>query len=315
MTRETKIGLLVGLAFIIVIGILLSDHLTSTTEPASAPLGMVGPKTRDSLTTLGRPTVPVTVEAPPPVTPRSVVVTAEENKRPVAPVSAVVTMTQGEQQAGTPVTPTSPTTVAGGPTNASDPLVQLAQQHGSELEVVGQPTQQTATPTQVIVQTPTGTTAAFKEYKAQEGDSLSRIASKTMGSGNKTNRDAIVRANPSLKDNPNMIVVGKVYLIPTAATIASAPPAPQVQTPIAPTKAAVLADATAKESGIVWYTVKENENLWKIAAEQLGSGNAWTTIKDMNKDVLKGGEVVRTNMRLRLPAKGAAKEATASARD
>ena len=33
MTRETKIGLLVGLAFIIVIGILLSDHMTSTTQP------------------------------------------------------------------------------------------------------------------------------------------------------------------------------------------------------------------------------------------------------------------------------------------
>ena len=33
MTRETKIGLLVGLAFIIVIGILLSDHIGSTTEP------------------------------------------------------------------------------------------------------------------------------------------------------------------------------------------------------------------------------------------------------------------------------------------
>ena len=30
-------SLLVGLAFIIVIGILLSDHMTSTTEPAKAP--------------------------------------------------------------------------------------------------------------------------------------------------------------------------------------------------------------------------------------------------------------------------------------
>ena len=38
MTRETKIGLLVGLAFIIVIGILLSDHLTSSTEPPMATL-------------------------------------------------------------------------------------------------------------------------------------------------------------------------------------------------------------------------------------------------------------------------------------
>jgi hypothetical protein len=42
MTRETKIGLLVGLAFIIVIGILLSDHLTSATEPPQAPLAQAG---------------------------------------------------------------------------------------------------------------------------------------------------------------------------------------------------------------------------------------------------------------------------------
>src|ERR1700743_3010964 len=38
MTRETKIGLLVGLAFIIVVGILLSDHMASTTELPQAPL-------------------------------------------------------------------------------------------------------------------------------------------------------------------------------------------------------------------------------------------------------------------------------------
>ena len=42
MTRETKIGLLVGLAFIIVIGILLSDHLTSATEPPQPPLAQAG---------------------------------------------------------------------------------------------------------------------------------------------------------------------------------------------------------------------------------------------------------------------------------
>src|SRR6266404_8046467 len=36
MTRETKIGLLVGLAFIIVIGILLSDHINSNADPVRA---------------------------------------------------------------------------------------------------------------------------------------------------------------------------------------------------------------------------------------------------------------------------------------
>src|SRR6266513_1848898 len=60
MTRETKIGLLVGLAFIIVIGILLSDHLTSSTEPPSAPLTVAGPNVRSGVTSPGGPTPPIT---------------------------------------------------------------------------------------------------------------------------------------------------------------------------------------------------------------------------------------------------------------
>jgi nucleoid-associated protein YgaU len=55
--------------------------------------------------------------------------------------------------------------------------------------------------------------------------------------------------------------------------------------------------------GGYWYVVKENDNLWKIAAEQLGSGNAWLQIKELNKDALKGSETVQPNMRLRLPSK------------
>src|SRR5204863_5598528 len=46
-----KIGLLVGLAFIIVIGILLSDHMTSTTDPPKAPLSVAGGNVRESVTT------------------------------------------------------------------------------------------------------------------------------------------------------------------------------------------------------------------------------------------------------------------------
>src|SRR5689334_784013 len=48
MTRETKIGLLVGLAFIIVVGILLEDHFAGTVEPRPAPLQVVTKNVRDS---------------------------------------------------------------------------------------------------------------------------------------------------------------------------------------------------------------------------------------------------------------------------
>ncbi len=53
MTRETKIGLLVGLAFIIVIGILLSEHVSSTNEPQQAPLNTAGGNVRDGVLTPG----------------------------------------------------------------------------------------------------------------------------------------------------------------------------------------------------------------------------------------------------------------------
>jgi nucleoid-associated protein YgaU len=54
------------------------------------------------------------------------------------------------------------------------------------------------------------------------------------------------------------------------------------------------------------YTVKDNDSLWKIASEQLGSGNRWAEIRDLNADVLKGSEQVHANMRLKLPAKAVA---------
>ena len=65
MTRETKIGLLVGLAFIIVIGILLSDHLTSSTEPPQAALANAGNNVRSGR----RPAPGQTAPQPAPVTP------------------------------------------------------------------------------------------------------------------------------------------------------------------------------------------------------------------------------------------------------
>src|SRR3954469_21624353 len=84
MTRETKIGLLVGLAFIIVIGILLSDHLTTRGELPQAQLTQVGNNVRTASAvpaSNSAPYAPVTV--PVNVTPNNPVPTsAEINTRP-----------------------------------------------------------------------------------------------------------------------------------------------------------------------------------------------------------------------------------------
>jgi LysM repeat protein len=261
MTRETKIGLLVGLAFIIVIGILLSDHLTSTTEPASAPLAIVGATGRDGLTTIGRPSVPVTVEPPAPVAPRTPVVTMEEMREP-ANVNAVIKMAPVTQhgralpaQAVAPVAPAQPATPF-----AADSLVQFAEKLPQDLEVVG-PAAATggATPVTTVTVTTTIPPASegFTEYTVKEGDSLGQIAGRLMGSSNQANQAAILKANPSMKGDPNRIIVGKSYRIPTVGVVTTATTATVAQGTVATTEVKKATDAkpAAADAGTYWYKV------------------------------------------------------------
>src|SRR4051812_44007315 len=116
MTRETKIGLLVGLAFIIVIGILLSDHLTSTTEPPQAQLVQAGKDVRASTAVPGGATAPVTqVQVPQQISPTGPVATREELQPKQAPVAIVqIGPANTAQPAPTPAptpTPANPAAV------------------------------------------------------------------------------------------------------------------------------------------------------------------------------------------------------------
>ena len=70
--------------------------------------------------------------------------------------------------------------------------------------------------------------AGSKQYKAEAGDSVSKMASKLMGGNTKANRDLILKANPSLQANPNKVVMGESYNIsvqtqPAAAAAKSEP--------------------------------------------------------------------------------------------
>src|SRR3954467_13052992 len=78
MTRETKIGMLAGLAFIIVIGILLSDHMTSTTETPRADQARAGSDVRGGTTTPAPASPTVRTEIPPPSIPTAPMPTQQE---------------------------------------------------------------------------------------------------------------------------------------------------------------------------------------------------------------------------------------------
>src|SRR5438477_1485128 len=100
MTRETKIGLLVGLAFIIVIGILLSDHLGST-EPPQAQLAGVGDTVRGGAAIPPPVNPPVTAMAPAAAAPHGPIPTNTDlNPQPAG--SAIVQISPGTAVNSTP---------------------------------------------------------------------------------------------------------------------------------------------------------------------------------------------------------------------
>ncbi len=308
MTRETKIGLLVGLAFIIVIGILLSDHLASSTEPPQAPLSTSGNNARAATAVPGAlQTAPVTpVVTPPAVAPVTPVPTPEELRKPVEIVAI------NPPTANSPITIKTPAAV-GAASSSLTPIPPMA--HGSndqapDIEAGPGKPEVGLAPLAALTHSQSEELVKAREYRAQSGDTLSKMAARLMGGNTKANRDAIVRANKSLQANPAKIVVGHPYMIPVVEKEAKATPAHSSPTAsllaAAPTTApseTLAAQPTAPATAENIYVVKSGDTLWKIAATQLGNRNAVAAIKELNKDVLKGGDKLHLNMKLRLPSK------------
>src|SRR5437868_282124 len=189
MTRETKIGLLVGLAFIIVIGILLSDHFTSTTQPHQAALTTTIDDVLGSTRTLGphrqsaapleapnvEPHGPILVQPDPSLERREHVEVGAANRG-----QRVIDVTEQ------PVIPNMPEIAqipdVRGNTNAAEENI-LA--HTEPLVIAPQlPMNNNAT-------APGNT----KTYTVEMGDTLGKIAGKAMGSSSKANQNAILKAN------------------------------------------------------------------------------------------------------------------------
>lgn len=345
MTRETKIGLLVGLAFIIVIGILLSDQLMRSTEPPPANLGVVAENVRKAtITPASSNPVARQVETPQNIVPENPVPMREEIVRRPPPVTFVEIRPGGggavvEQPGavvqnnnvpiGTNVPPTHnvlPLDSATPPTRTHTPdhtgvrsIAEVAAAMGETLlGPDGQPlraalprTDNGNIPTGPIGtpvssgQRPVASASGMKQYKVEPGDNLSRIARKAMGADTKANRDAIIKANPSLAADPNKVIIGQTYNIPVVAAN------PPVVTPVATERTAVAPRPTTPVVTENIYTVQPGDTLTRIARDQVGDPSAMAAIKELNRDVVKNWDVLQVGTKLRLPNKPAAASASA----
>ncbi len=291
MSREAKIGLLVSLAFLLVIGLLLSDHVTTATREPPAPLISSADDVRRGLTTPGQQMTGVVLpeqrqeEAPRPYV-HTEAVTGHDPFRDEIPTINVqrgtldpVIVADNRQQ---PLDPGRPTDWdnRGGPAPVPVDPFQHLRDAG---EQGGAPIVQVNDPAPVV---------RVADYEAKKGDTLSRIAAKFLGRDSAENRQKIVALNPQLAANPNLIRVGQSYKVPTdgGATLAVNPTPP------------ITPPTTTPPAGAKTYTVKPGDVLSLIAQRQLGSSRRVDDILKLNSDVLSDPDDLTVGMVLKLPA-------------
>jgi LysM repeat protein len=299
MTRETKIGLLVGLAFIIVIGILLSDHFTTAMQPHQAALTTTIDDVLGSTRTLGpRRQNAAPLEAPN-VEPHGTILVQPDPSLERHEHVEVGAANRGNRVIDVTEQPVIPNM----PEIAQIPDVR-GNAGGSDENILAHTEPVVIVPPTTTGNRNTNPPSSAKEntktYVAEMGDSLAKIATKTMGSSKKANLDAILKANPKLAENPNKINIGDTLNIPVqAAAVAASPVKPEVKD-----NAAKPAGAAGASSSVE-YVVKDGDNLYKVAREQCGSGTPGMVakIQAMNDEVLKGKADLKIGMKLKVPPK------------
>lgn len=173
--------------------------------------------------------------------------------------------------------PKAPARVAAAPSAAHEATINLparprvpAMGHASTMEATPREQPHVAIPRR-MPRPRVEAAAGGTYYRVQPGDSLSKIAKRTLGSTRRW--PELFAANRRSISNPRFIRVG--------------------QTLILPSHDAPAAGAT--------YVVRPGDCLFNIASSQLGAGSKWKSIWQLNKDRIRDVRFIYPGQRLTLP--------------
>ena len=151
-----------------------------------------------------------------------------------------------------------------------------------------------------------------KVYIVCQDDTLADIAKKLYGpeQGNRRiNVEKIFEANRSLLKSPHEIYVGQKLTIPSP--VATETETKEIQSSfvnsIFETVKSIgrknLSTNPDKEKQSVPYIVRQDDNLWRIAVEQLGNGSRYKEISELNANIIKNENDLEVGMLLRIPVR------------
>jgi len=285
MTSDAKIGLLLGLVFIFVIAFVInglpffrdaasnsSELTTNMVSSSDGSLG-IGPRTPNvDWGPLPRDEQPVTAARAPEQQQashevRTVIAIPEDIARPSAP--AVADAAEDESAGKSPV--------------AEEPAEAAAPEPARP-----QPAKK----------------AVAQVYVVADGDNLASIAKKFYGEerGNKMeNIERIFKANRAVMKSIDRLDIGQKLMIPPLDSEANDGFFSALFERVNGVGSRRPVTDSRSAEPEKRYVVKEGDNLWRIAATQLGDGSRHEEIYKLNRDILKDKSSLSVGMSLRLP--------------
>lgn len=321
MARETKIGLLAGLTFIICFAIILSNRggrdavtaevstLFSDKTSDGEPLGLRTALIRSAHSAYGRITNSRTDDAaagPSSEPPQDQPPHQRENLREIQVVhggSANPATSENELSHGTALA--APLAASETPTERLERrLAQLDRSSHSRPPVTDQaamaaarsPGQSAPADSDRI-----GQLVGAAHHKVIAGETLSKIAAKHYGSRSQHVIDAIFDANRSTLSSPDEIKVGMALVLP--AIQGAAPTEIAAREIKARTQGEPAREHPDKsDRPFRWYQIKKNDRYVTIANEQLGDRSRWKEIYQLNRHIFPDAGQIREGVLIKLPA-------------
>jgi len=282
MTRETKIGLLVGMGFIILFGIILSEagsRRRAMIAPQYAATGNTGdPAPRTDLAVLAQDSfAPIPADQTADATADQTVLA----RRPLPDTLATVPLAASSSVRPAP----APTIEHAPPTQSKTVAV---------LEPAPRAEQPEASPEKPIIP-PAQPAPAMTLYVVKKNDNLTKIARSALGSASPEAIQAIYEANCEDLKSINHLRVGQQLRIPGSLdTTSQAQPAPK--------KPAGNHLANRSESAYRWYQVRQKDTWSSIARSQLGDRARWRELYELNRSKFPNPNRIRPGVRVKLPA-------------